>query len=249
MSIQSPEELARLQRIGQIVAQVAHEMARQVRPGVTTMELDALGAELLRRHGARSAPRLAYDFPGTTCISVNDEAAHGIPGQRMIEPGDLVNIDVSAELDGFFADTGLMVPVPPISPVAQKLCECSREALRRAIQVVRTGQPINAIGRAIESYAQSSGFEVLHDLDGHGVGRHIHEDPRGIHSFYNPRDRRRLTEGLVFTIEPFITTGARETVLERNGWTLRTRDRGLVAQHEHTVVATRQGAVVVTAIQ
>jgi methionyl aminopeptidase len=246
MSVQSPEELAQLRRIGRIVAMVARAMAQKARPGITTEELDAFGAGLLRQHGARSAPRLAYNFPGTTCISINDEAAHGIPGRRMIEAGDLINIDVSAELDGFFGDTGLMVQVPPVSPVAQKLCECSREALRQAIQVVRAGTPINAIGRAIEDTARTYGFQVLHDLDGHGVGRHIHEAPQGIHSFYNRHDRRRLTDGLVFTIEPFITTGAQHTVLEKNGWTLHTVDRGLVAQHEHTLVVTRQGAMIMT---
>jgi methionyl aminopeptidase len=219
-----------------------------VRPGVTTAELDAIGEAFLSKAGARSAPRLAYNFPGFTCISINDQAAHGIPGQRMVEPGDIVNIDVSAELDGYYGDTGLMVEVQPVALRARQLCSRSQAALRKALAVAQAGVPMNTIGRAIEGEARRGGFSVLHDLGGHGVGRHIHEEPHSVLNHYDPADRRRLTEGLVITIETFLTTGARRVVTDPDGWTLRTADGSLTAQYEHTLVITRGEPIVVTAV-
>src|SRR5215467_1555926 len=154
MSIETANDLVSLMRIGRIVGLTLQEMRSKVRPGMTTSELDAIGAEFLARHGARPAPNLVYNFPGATCISLNDEAAHGIPGDRVIREGDLVNIDVSAELDGYFADTGATVPIPPISPLQQRLCDCTQAALNRAIDAARAGQPFNSIGRAVEAEAQ-----------------------------------------------------------------------------------------------
>jgi methionyl aminopeptidase len=248
MTVDSPHDLAGLKRIGRIVGLALKEMKARVAPGVTTAELDAVGAALLERYGARSAPILAYRFPGTTCISINDEAAHGIPGERAIAAGDLVNLDVSAELDGYFADAGLMAAVPPVDLVRHNLVLCAQRALSKAITAARAGQPVNAIGRAIEDEAQGCGFSTLHDLGGHGVGRGIHEEPHNIACFYNPGDRRVLKEGMVLTIEPFVTTGAKAVYTDANGWTLKTRDGSLSAQFEHTLVITRGKPVIVTAI-
>jgi methionyl aminopeptidase len=248
MTIESEKDLDGLKKIGLIVAEALREMKKSLRPGMTTAELDAVGEAFLRKHGARSAPVLVYHFPGATCISVNDEAAHGIPGERVVQPGDLVNIDVSAELDGYFADTAATVAVPPVESHRQKLTRSAQRALYHALDAARAGQPINAIGRAIETEARRGGFSVLMDLGGHGVGRSIHELPHNVSCYYNRLDRRRLSEGLVITIEPFLTTGANHVVTQSDGWTLKTNDGSLSAQFEHTLVVTRGRPIVVTAI-
>jgi methionyl aminopeptidase len=248
MTVESELDLEGLKRIGRVVALTLREMKKNVRPGITTGELDEIGEQYLEKHGARSAPRLAYNFPGATCISINEEAAHGIPGKRVIQPGDLVNLDVSAELDGYFADTATMVAVPPVSGLKEKLCLCTQRALTAAIGMAKAGQPFNALGRAVESEARKGGFTTLHDLGGHGVGRGIHEEPHSVPNYYSPLERRRLTEGLVITIEPFLTTGAKHVVTQFDGWTLKTADGGLSAQYEHTLVVTRGRPIVVTAL-
>ncbi len=248
MTIDSPDELAALRRIGRIVALTLKEMKEAVRPGVTTLQLDQVGAQVLKKYGARSAPQLVYDFPGVTCISINNEAAHGIPGGRAVQPGDLVNLDVSAELDGYFADAAVTVAVPPVDTIRHNLVHCSQVALQKAIDVARAGEKLNAIGRVVEQEAFSCGFTTLRDLGGHGVGRSIHEEPHNIANYYNLNDRRVLTEGTVLTIEPFITTGARRVFTETDGWTLKTSDSSLSAQFEHTLVITQGKPVVITAL-
>src|SRR5690606_9613423 len=177
MTIESESELRNLMRIGQICAMTLEHMLARVEPGMTTAQLDAIGAAFLKQHGARSAPILAYKFPGHTCISINDEAAHGIPGSRVVQPGDLVNIDVSAEKNGYWADTGRSFAVPPVSPEKQRLLDSTEKALEIAIETAKAGVPINAIGKAIEQHARKLGYNVIEELGGHGVGRHIHEKP------------------------------------------------------------------------
>jgi len=248
MTIESERDLKKLQKIGKIVALTLRVMARSARPGMTTRELDAIGAAVLQKHGARSAPMLAYNFPGATCISINDEAAHGIPGERVIQADDLVNIDVSAELEGYFADTAVMVVMPEAGPLKRKLADCTRVALQRGMHAARAGRPINAIAQAVQGEARRCGFSVLSDLSGHGVGRAIHEEPQAVANVYNPLDFRKLSDGLVITIEPFLTTGARETRTLSDGWTLKTMDGSLSAQYEHTIVVTRGQPLVITAL-
>lgn len=249
MTLSSQEDLERLKRVGRIVGLTIAEMRKHVRPGVTTAELDEIGAQVLARHGARSAPQLMYDFPGVTCISVNDEAAHGIPGERVIAEGDLVNIDVSAELDGYFADSGATIPVPPVSPAAQKLCDCTREALDSAISAARAGRRLNVIGRTVEARAKHCGFSIIRNLTGHGIGRHLHEEPHAVLNYYHHGDTRRLTNGLVLTIEPFFSIGADRAFEDDDGWTLRTADGSLMAQYEHTVVITKRKPIILTAVE
>lgn len=246
MTIDSPEDLKHLRAAGRVVALILKHMQEAVRPGVTTAELDAIAAAMLANYGARSAPQLAYQFPGATCISINNEAAHGIPGSRTIQPGDLVNLDVSAELDGYFADAAVTVPVPPVAPRVHNLVLCAQRALRRAAASATAGRPINGIGLVIEQEARAAGFETLRDLGGHGVGRGIHEEPHNIANFFNPADQRILREGMALTIEPFITTGANHVVTQPDGWTLTTSDGSLSAQFEHTYVITRGKPVVIT---
>ncbi len=246
MSIGDEKDLEGLRRIGRIVALALREMKKLLRPGVTTQELDDAGRRLLENHGARSAPELAYSFPAATCICVNDEVAHGIPSDRVIEPGDLVHLDVSAELEGYFADTGASVPVPPVAPEVHKLCLSAQRALRRAIATARAGRRFNTLGRAVEAEARRGGFKIIRNLAGHGLGRSLHEYPDGLVSFYNSADRRRFSAGLVVAIEPFLSTGATEVQKADDGWTEKTPDGSLAAQYEHTIVVTRKQPIIVT---
>jgi methionyl aminopeptidase len=247
MSIESERDIEGLMRIGRIVGLALQHMSAALRPGMTTLELDALGAAFLKAHGARSAPVLVYRFPGATCISINDEVAHGIPSDRVIQPGDLVNIDVSAELNGYFADTGGTVPVPPVKSEVQRLCDTTRSALNRAIDAARAGKPINAIGRAVQTEAERGGFRIIRELSGHGVGRSIHEKP-SVPNYFTNRAKDRLTEGMVITLEPFLTTGGGRIFTDENGWTIKTTDGVPGVQYEHTVIITKDRPLLVTAV-
>ncbi len=246
MTIESPADIEGLKRIGRIVATVLAKMLDAMEPGMTTRELDAFGAALLEREGARSAPQLTYDFPGATCISINEEAAHGVPGDRVIRAGDVVNIDVSAELDGYFADTGGTGVVPPSSPLKNRLCHATRQALEAAMRAARAGAPLNGIGAAIERTAKQHRFRIIENLGSHGVGRALHEAPDHIPGYRAPRDRRVLEEGAVITIEPFLSTKSRHVKEAEDGWTLLAEPGNLSAQYEHTMILTRGAPVVVT---
>jgi methionyl aminopeptidase len=246
MTIRDQSDIDGLVRVGAVVAEARDAMGQRVAPGVSTGELDALGREILARHGARSAPKLAYGFPGTTCISVNDEVAHGVPSaSRVLREGDLVNIDVSAELDGYWADTGASFGVGRIAAKAHALLWATRQSLEDALVEVQAGKPLRNIAKAVERRARRSGFQVVRDLCGHGVGRHIHEEP-SVPNTTHGRDRTVLWEGLVITIEPFLTTGARTVFQDDDGWTLRTPDGSHGAQFEHTLIVTRGAPLVVT---
>lgn len=246
MTIESPSDLAALQRIGGIVARVREALLAAAAPGMTTGELDAIGERLLAEAGATPAPRLVYGFPGATCISVNEEAAHGVPGARVLRAGDVLNVDVSAELDGFYADTGGTRVLPSASARDTRLCHAARTALAEAMKVARAGQPLNGIGAAIESTARRFGFRVIENLGSHGVGRALHEAPDHIPGYYDPADERVLHEGLVITIEPFISTRSRVVEEGADGWTLLGARGNRSAQFEHTLVITRDAPIVVT---
>jgi methionyl aminopeptidase len=248
MTIETEKELEGLKRIGRIVGLTLQEMGNSVRPGMTTLELDEIGARFMARHGARSAPQMTYDFPGATCISINEEVAHGIPGERLIAPGDLVNIDVSAELDGYVADTGGTFVVPPAAPQKLRLCHATKLALRDAMAQAVAGQPLSLIGLAVQKIAKQKGYKVIKNLGSHGVGRHLHEEPRFIAGYYDPHDRRKLWDGLVITIEPFLSTRTDHVEESGNGWTLVGPRGNLAAQYEHTVVITRGQPIAVTAV-
>jgi methionyl aminopeptidase len=246
MTIEGDADLEGLLRVGRAVREARETMARHLGAGVTTADLDAVGKAVLDRHGARSAPNLAYDFPGTTCISVNDAIAHGIPSAKcVLREGDLVNIDVSAEIDGYWADTGASFSVGPATGERKLLLAATERALGDAMREARADRPIRNIGRAVERRARRHGFRVVRTLAGHGVGRSIHEPP-SVPNTYDPRDRTMLREGLVITIEPFLTNGARTVIEDDDGWTLRTPDGSIGAQFEHTLVVTHGDPIVVT---
>jgi methionyl aminopeptidase len=246
MSIESSEDLIALRKIGRIVANCLQHMGTRLEPGISTQEIDEVGREYLECHGARSAPKLTYNFPGSTCISVNEEAAHGIPGARILNAGDLVNIDVSAELGGYFADTGGSFIIPPGSKLKQKLCLVTKRALELAMREARAGQKLNQIGRAIEQEARRHNFSVIENLGSHGVGRALHEEPGFIPGFYDSSDKRVLHENQVITIEPFLSTGARQVFDTGDGWTLATSKKFLTAQYEHTLVITKGMPLIMT---
>lgn len=246
MTIDSQNDIDALMRIGRIVSQVLQKMLDSLEPGMTTAELDAIGQRLLDSYGARSAPRIAYNFPGATCISINEEAAHGIPGDRRIQPGDMVNVDVSAELDGYFADTGGTRVVPPSNAIKSRLCRATMTALKEAMKQARHGNPINHIGKAVQKVAKTHRFKIIRNLAGHGVGRSLHEEPGSIVGYYDPRDRRILHEGMVITIEPFLSTKSSHANQADDGWTLLGAPGNLSAQYEHTMIITRGSPIVVT---
>jgi len=246
MSIRSREELHKLRAIGRIVRRTLDEMSVAVQPGVTTGELNRIGASVLALHGAESSPPKAYGFPAATCISVNEEAIHGIPGTRVLNEGDLVKLDVTAEKDGFVADAAVTVRVGAVSSKADALTRCAERSFREATKVARAGNRVYEIGRAVEREVRRSGFNVLRELCGHGVGRAIHEPP-SVPNYYDRRCRTRLTEGLVITIEPIVAAGGGKAELQNDKWTVSTADGSLAAHYEHTIVITRDAPILLTA--
>ena len=203
MSINGPDELEGMQAAGAVVRLMLEAMRDEVRPGIMTAELDEVGAGVMRQHGAQSAPALVYGFPGVSCISVNDEAVHGIPGPRALEDGDLVKLDVTIEKNGFMADAALTVPVGEVTEERRNLIACAERAFSKAMLVARAGFRVWEIGQAVEREVRRSGFAVIRELSGHGIGRTIHEAPR-VPNYPDPRDSQLLTEGLVITVEPII---------------------------------------------
>jgi methionyl aminopeptidase len=245
MSITTPEQLDKLRACGRIVAKALRAMATAVRPGVTTAELAAIGSKVLAENGARSSPPLVYGFPGEVCISVNDEVVHGIPGNRVLQPGDLVKLDLTAEKDGYHTDSAMTVQVPPGTQAAAELSHCAERAFRQALAAARSGNSVREIGRAVEREVRRRGFHVIRELGGHGIGHTIHEDP-SVPNFPDPFNHACLTEGLVLTIEPIIAAGTSRITLDADRWTLRTSDGSLAAHHEHTLVITPGKPIVLT---
>jgi methionyl aminopeptidase len=235
-----------MRAVGRTVADTLRVMAAEVRPGMTTAELDAIGERHARRAGARSAPQLAYDFPGFNCISVNEEIVHGIPGARVVRPGDVVKLDVTLELGGYIADSATTVLVAPVSLEARALRRCARLAFRQGLLAARAGNRVYEISRAIASETRRSGFAVLRGLSGHGVGRRIHEEP-SVPNEPEPPVRHLLTDGLVLAVEPMISARPASVVEEADGWTLRTHNRAIAVHHEHTIVVRQGRAEVLTA--
>ncbi len=244
VSIDDPDELAALRAAGRVVAEALREMSRRVRPGVTTAELDEVALQVFSRHGARSAPALTYDFPGTGCISVDDECVHGIPGPRRLREGQLVKLDVTAELDGYYADACRTAIVGRARPRDQRLVAAAQSALRRGIAAATAGANVGAIGAAVQTEVERRGFNVCAELSGHGIGRAIHEEPDVPNVAW---DGPTLTDGLVITIEPIIAAGAGDVYVDDDGWTIRTEDGSPAAHFEHTMVITEGTPILLTA--
>jgi methionyl aminopeptidase len=244
MSIETEDELEGLRRAGQVVAAVLRELRRRVHPGVTTGELDALAGRVFARHGARSAPKLVYDAPCEVFISVDDEAVHGVPGPRRLRRGDLVKLDVTAELDGFYADACVTVPVGPLTRGPARLVRAADAALKAGLAAATHDAPVRAISQAVADEARRYRVSPLEDLGGHGIGRTIHEEPSVPNSPSD--DPARLHSGLVITIEPILGAGGPGIVVGDDGWTISTADRALAAHVEHTIVVTGGAPLVLT---
>lgn len=247
MSITKESELIGMQKAAKAVAHTLRQMIDYARPGISTKELDEYGAQILGEYGARSAPYLTYGFPGWSCISVDNEFCHGIPStKRILKEGDLVNIDVSAELDGFWADNGASIVIGQDINKHQKLVNASKEILQKALSNIRGGLRIADIGHLIESEARKRGYRVIKNLGGHGIGRSLHEQPEELLNYKNRFDKRRFKKNSVVAIETFISTSSTYAVETADGWTMVGNKGGYMAQHEHTIVVTDGPPIILT---
>lgn len=249
MSIKNEEELAGMKNAGIAVANTLRQMIDYARPGITTKELDDFGNDMLRSFGARSAPALAYNFPGCSCISVNNEFCHGIPSnKRILQEGDLVNIDVSAELNGYWADNGASFVLGRDINGHNALVDASRDILQKAINNIRGGVRISDIGGLIETEARKRGLKVVKNLTGHGIGRSLHEEPFDIASYRDRFNHQRFKKNSVVAIETFISTDSTMAVTLADDWTMVGNRGGYMAQHEHTIVVTDGKPLILTAM-
>jgi len=246
MSITSDQDWRGLREVGRVVRLTLDALAAHTAVGITTGELDRIALDVLEANRARSAPALTYKFPKTVLISVNDEIVHGIPGSRRLGPGDIVKLDVTVEKGGYVADAARTVVLGGGTAEAHRLAACAEEAFAAALLVARAGNRVNEIGRAVEQVVTGGGFSVVKALEGHGVGRAIHEPP-SIPNWYNRRLRDVLTAGLVITIEPLIAAGGGEAYQDDDGWTILTNDGSIAAHHEHTLVITAAEPILLTA--
>lgn len=247
MSITNEAELQGMQKVSKAVAYTLKQMVNHAKPGITTKELDEYGAQVLADLGAKSAPYLTYNFPGHTCISVDNEFCHGIPSEkRVLKEGDLINIDVSAELDGFWADNGCSIVLGNDINEHQKLVNASKEILQKAINNIHGGVRISEIGRIIETEAKKRGYKVIKNLGGHGVGRSLHEQPDEIMNYKNRFDKRRFKKDTVVAVETFIATSSSYAVELNDGWTMVGNNGGYMAQHEHTIIVTDGKPIILT---
>jgi methionyl aminopeptidase len=247
MSIESEKDVIALKRVGNVVHEAIHSMFASMEARMTTMDLEMIGAEVLKNHGARSAPKVCYDYPYASMISVNEEVAHGQPNSRVLRDGDLVNIDVSAELDGYFADSGYSMPVGEGNAQANQLCRAGKKALQAAMDVAKHGKRIRDVELAVRKVAQQYGYSIIENLVGHGTGRHLHEEPANVPSWGDRRDKRRFVEGSVLTLEPFLSTGPKFAHETGVGWTMATRPGNFTVQFEHTIIITRDTPIILTA--
>jgi methionyl aminopeptidase len=247
MSITSKAELSGMQRVSEVVATTLRKMVEYAAPGMTTKHLDDYGASLLKLSGAKSAPFVTYGFPGHTCISVNQAAAHGIPSSKIIlKEGDLVNVDVSAELNGYFADNGSSFVLGRDLNSHEKLVNTSKLILQKAIKNIKGGVRISDIGLLIEGEARRHGLTTIRNLVGHGIGRSLHEEPKEIPCFNDRSNTKRFRKNSIVAIETFISTKAQYVYEGENGWTYFTRDGSYVAQHEHTIMITDAEPIILT---
>ncbi|HSI66726.1 MAG TPA: type I methionyl aminopeptidase [Planococcus sp. (in: firmicutes)] len=240
------KEIELLKKAGRMVAEIRETMKAATKPGMTTREIDEIGGRMFEEFGGVSGPKGEYDFPGFTCISVNEEVAHGIPGNRVIKDGDLVNIDVSGSLEGYFSDTGISFVVGENHPEKEALCKAVESAFERAMTKVKAGAKLNQIGKAVEREAKQHGLFVIKNLTGHGIGKSLHEAPQHILNYYDAWETTILKEGMVLAVEPFVSQKSEHIIESGDGWTFITPDQSLVAQIEHTVLVTKGEPILLT---
>ena len=246
ISIKTPEEIEKIRIASQLAAEVLVLLREHVRPGVTTGELNEIAHKHITEVQGGTPATLGYHgFPASICTSLNHQVCHGIPADKTLRDGDILNIDVTVIKDGWHGDTSAMYTVGKPSVRAQRLIDVTYEAMMKGIEVVRPDATLGDIGHAIQTHAEASGFSVVREYCGHGIGRNFHEDPQVVH-YGNPGEGARLKEGMVFTIEPMINAGKKEIKLLGDGWTVVTKDHSLSAQWEHTVAVTEDGVDILT---
>jgi methionyl aminopeptidase len=242
----SVAELERMRTANALVAHILAELRDVVRPGVTTADLDALAESRIRDHGGEPAFKGYHGYPATICASVNEEVVHGIPSRRQLVEGDIVSIDLGVQLDGFYGDAAVTVPVGRVSEKAAELLRVTEEALHLAIAKTRLGARVSDIGHAVQAHVEKAGFSVVREFVGHGIGASLHEEPQ-IPNYGTPGRGPRLSEGMVLAIEPMVNLGKPAVRVLNDGWTAVTRDSSLSAHFEHTVAVTPDGPLVMTA--
>lgn len=245
MIAKTEEDFNGLKEIGAICAAIRDELVQCTKPGITTKKIDEIAEEMFEKAGAQSAPKGEYGFPGYTCISINEEVAHGIPRERTIQEGDLVNIDVSGSKNGYFADTGISFVVGEGEIILQKICDVAKEAFYAGLEKAKPGSKKSALGKAVQNVAEQHGLTVIKNLTGHGVGRSIHEAPDHIFNYFSRWDDEILKDGMVIAFEPFISTYEEEVFQSEDGWTYLT-DESFVAQYEHTIIIAKEGPIITT---
>ncbi len=241
----SPAEIERMRKANALVADVLAELAAMVAPGVTTADLDARAEALVRAGGAEPAFKGYRGYPATLCASVNEQVVHGIPSDRALLEGDIISLDMGVKLNGFYGDSAVTVPVGTVAPEVLTLLRVTRESLEKGIAQVRLGGRVSDIGHAIQQHVEASGFSVVREFVGHGIGAALHEDPQ-IANYGEPGHGPRLAEGMVLAIEPMVNMGKPAVRVLRDGWTAVTRDGSLSAHFEHTVAVTKGGPLVLT---
>lgn len=243
--IKSPQEIEYMKKAGELLAEVHKEIAKMIKPGITTMEIDKFVEEYLLARGAYPEQKGYHGYPYAICASINDEICHGFPRNEPLKDGDIVTIDIVVNLNGWLADSAWTYAVGNISDKARKLLDVTKNALYIGIEKAVVGNRLGDIGYAIQSYVEAEGFSVVRDFVGHGIGRQMHEDPQVLH--YGVQGRGiRLMEGMVITIEPMINEGTYKLKIDDNGWTARTLDGKLSAQYEHTIAITKDGPIIIT---
>jgi methionyl aminopeptidase len=243
--LKSKREIELMQKAGQLLANCHKEIAKRIKPGVTTLEIDAFVDSYLKEHGATPEQKGYKGYEYATCASINDEICHGFPRNAPLKSGDIVTIDMVVNLNGALADSAWSYAVGDVSSEAARLLQVTEESLNRAIKQSVLGNRLGDIGHAIQAYVEGEGLSVVRDFTGHGIGKTIHEAPTILH-YGEPNKGQRLKEGMVFTIEPMVNLGAWESKMDNNGWTARTIDGKLSAQYEHTIAITKEGPLVLT---
>jgi methionyl aminopeptidase len=242
----SPAEIAQMGRAGKVVAETLALLSEQIRPGVTTAELDSIAEEFIRSHGGSPTFKGYRGYPASICASPNDMVVHGIPGPYALVEGDILSVDVGVTLGGFVADSAFTFPVGEVSPEAERLLDVGRVALDAGVEQCRPGRRLSDISHAVQIVTEEAGFSVVRSLVGHGVGRAMHEDPQ-IPNFGEPGRGPLLAEGMTFAIEPMITAGGPDVVVHDDEWSISTQDGSLAAHFEHTVAITEGGPQILTA--
>jgi len=246
--LKNKEEIELLRKSNHLVAKILNELALNIRPGITTKELDLMAERLIKKNNAKPAFKGYRGYPACTCISINEQVVHGIPGPTIIKEGDIVSIDLGLVLDGYFGDSAITVPVGKIDSEAEKLINVTREALFKGIEKAKVGNRLFDISHAVQMWVEKHGFSVVRDFVGHGIGKSLHEEPQ-IPNFGKPNQGVRLKEGMVLALEPMVNAGTYKIKIKEDGWTAVTQDGKLSAHFEHTIAISENGPDILSLLQ